>query len=115
MIKILLLAGSTAALSFGAGFSGAAYYRPATPIPPPAVTPADITALRQQLSIWQSQNIQTMDELARQYSAMNSAAIAIHQDLLRAEAEHATERAQAAAVTQRFHNDFQAFRNAVPK
>jgi hypothetical protein len=56
----------------------------------PPATQADVRALHQQLEV-------------------------IHQDLLRAEATHAAERGQAAAVARRLQNDFSAFNRAVPK
>jgi hypothetical protein len=88
--------------------------------PPPAPSPAratqaDIQGLRQQLAIWQEQQKQFADEVARLYSTLSVTSTAIHNDLLRAEAERAEARARAAAVDQRYRNDAKTFLQSVPK
>jgi hypothetical protein len=78
-------------------------------------TQADILGLKQQIAMWQAQNQQFADEVARSYSVLSVTSTAIHNDLLRAEAERAAARAQAQAVDQRYRNDAKAFLQAVPK
>ncbi len=126
MMRTLLLA---APVLLGAGAFTHAYYPsllgspPAAVAPPPvspvampaAVSKADIDALKQQVAMWAAQQQQFADEVAASYRVMSKISNAIHDDLLRAEAERAAERTQAAAVQRRFSNDASQFLKAVPR